>query len=201
MEKMNLGDRQAVAFVHQDKEHKHIHLYVNRINYQGQAYNDSFIGKRSQLAAEKVAVEMKLETVKQIQVEKLINLKDIRAEIKRRHDVAIKVFRPNTFERYQEAMQANGVKVIPCINKSEKLQGFRFEFDKYNLKGSEVHRQMSMGNIAKQLEGFDKKYKVIGAQLTGKMLGKSVDIAGNLSVKIAKEVIKKTISKGMDLGM
>ena len=98
-------------------------------------------------------------------------------------------------------MKANGVKVIPCINKSEKLQGFRFGFDKYNLKGSEVHRSMSMGNIAKRLETHNKRYQEVGKQLAGKMLGKSIDVTGNLSMKIAKEVIKKTISKGMDLGM
>ena len=46
IEQMKLGDRQAVAFVHQDKAHKHIHLYVNRIDFQGKAYNDGFIGKR-----------------------------------------------------------------------------------------------------------------------------------------------------------
>lgn len=34
---------------YQDKDHKHIHLYVNRIDFKGVSYNDSFIGKRSQL--------------------------------------------------------------------------------------------------------------------------------------------------------
>src|SRR5690606_4475248 len=80
MKEMNLGDRQAIAFVHKDKEHKHIHLYVNRINFNGVAYKDSFIGKRCQVAAEKVAEEMKLTTVKHIQMEKEFNLKDIRSE-------------------------------------------------------------------------------------------------------------------------
>src|SRR5690606_2860088 len=80
MKEMKLGERQAVAFVHQDKEHKHIHLYVNRIDFTGKAYNDSFIGKRSQLSAEKVAEGMKLTTVKQVQMEKEFDLKDIRSE-------------------------------------------------------------------------------------------------------------------------
>src|SRR5690606_34178767 len=124
MKEMNLGERQAIAFVHQDKEHKHIHLYVNRIDFNGKAYVDSFIGKRSQLAAEKVAGEMKLTTVKQVQVEKEINLKDIRSEIKRRHDMVMKDHRPNTYNQYIELMKANKVEVIPCINKAGKLQGF-----------------------------------------------------------------------------
>src|SRR5690606_8390858 len=94
MKEMNLGERQAIAFVHQNKDHKHIHLYVNRIDFNGKAYNDSFIGKRSQLSAEKVAGEMYLTTVKQVQVEKEINLKDLRSEIKHRHDLVMKDHRP-----------------------------------------------------------------------------------------------------------
>lgn len=201
MEKMQLADRQAIAFVHQDKEHKHIHLYVNRIDYQGKAYNDSFIGKRCQQIAEKVAKEFKLTTVKDVQEERLINLKDIRSEIKRRHDIALRVFKPDDLNKYMEAMKANGVMVIPCINKAEKLQGFRFEFDKYNLKGSEVHRSMSLGNIVKQIEKNNVRFKEVGKQVAAKMIGKGLDAAGNLPLKITKEVVKTIIKKGLDLGM
>lgn len=102
MKKMKLGERQTIAFVHQDKIHKHIHLYLNRIDFNGVAYKDSFIGKRSQLSAEKVAEEMKLTTVKQGQVEKEINLKDIRSEIKRRHDLTMKQFQQKTYNQYIE---------------------------------------------------------------------------------------------------
>lgn len=48
---MKLQDHQAVTFVHRDKAHTHLHLYVNCINVNGSAYNDSFIEKKSQLAA------------------------------------------------------------------------------------------------------------------------------------------------------
>ena len=32
---MKLQERQAIAFVHRDKSHLHIHLYVNRIGFDG----------------------------------------------------------------------------------------------------------------------------------------------------------------------
>ena len=100
MKEMKLRDRQAIAFVHKDKKHKHIHLYVNRVNFKGRAYNDSFIGKRSQQAAEKVAEKMRLTTVRQVQWEKEHNLKAIRAEIKRRHELTFRQFKPRTFKDY-----------------------------------------------------------------------------------------------------
>ena len=73
IKEMQLKERQAIAFVHRDKAHTHVHLYVNRIGFDGKAYNDSFIGKRSQLAAEYVAKEMGLTTVKEVQLEKELN--------------------------------------------------------------------------------------------------------------------------------
>lgn len=194
---MNLGERQAIAFVHQDKEHKHIHLYVNRIDFKGVAYNDSFIGKRSQLAAERVAERMQLTTVKQVQFEKAFNLIEIRTEIKRRHDLTMKQFKPKSFDDYVKAMETNGVKVIPTINNQNKLQGFRFEFDGHNLKGSEVHRNMSIGNIGKQMSGIQSANILKENNASIKLAGKVVDLTPSLALKITKFIIKKTIQKGI----
>ena len=197
LKEMNLRERQAIAFVHQDKDHKHIHLYVNRIDFKGVAYNDSFIGKRSQLAAEKVAEHMGLTTVRQVQFEKEFNLREIRSEIKRRHDLSMKQFKPRSFDDYLKAMEANGVKVIPTINNQNKLQGFRFEFDGHNLKGSEVHRQMSLGNIGKQMAGIDGAKILKSNTVSVKLASKVVDLTPNLALKITKFIIKKVIDKGI----
>ncbi|MEC3908743.1 relaxase/mobilization nuclease domain-containing protein [Tamlana sp. 2201CG12-4] len=197
LKEMELRERQAIAFVHQDKEHKHIHLYVNRIDFKGQAYNDSFIGKRSQQAAEKTAEQMGLTTVRQVQLEKEFNQKEIREEIKRRHDLTMKLFQPKSFDDYLKSMEANGVKVIPSINNQNKLQGFRFKFDGHNLKGSEVHRQMSLGNIGKQIAGIDgnriSKENIKSVQLAGKV----VDLTPNIVLKITKFIVKKAIQQGI----
>ncbi len=194
---MKLGERQAIAFVHQDKNHKHIHLYVNRIDFKGVAYNDSFIGKCSQLAAERVAEHMGLTTVKQVQFEKEFNLREIRSEIKRRHDLTMKQFKPKSFDAYLKAMATNGVKVIPTINNQNKLQGFRFEFDGHNLKGSEVHRNMSLGNIGKQMAGIPKA-KILEKNKTSiNLAGKVLDLTPSLALKIAKFILKKAIQKGI----
>ncbi|CAH8286988.1 relaxase/mobilization nuclease-like protein [Mariniflexile fucanivorans] len=197
IKEMKLGERQAIAFVHKDKEHKHIHLYVNRIDFKGVAYNDSFIGKRSQKAAEKVAEQMGLTTVKQVQFEKEFNLREIRSEIKRRHDLTMKQFQPKSFDDYVKTMQVNGVKVIPTINNQNKLQGFRFEFNGHNLKDSEIHRNMSVGNIGKQISGIQGKSILKEKNISIKLAGKVVDLTPSLALKITKFIIKKAIQKGI----
>ncbi|WP_136480920.1 relaxase/mobilization nuclease domain-containing protein [Cognatitamlana onchidii] len=197
IKEMAIGERQAIAFVHQDKEHKHIHLYVNRIDFKGQAYNDSFIGKRSQQAAERTAEHLGLTTVKQVQMEKEFNQSEIQAEIKRRHDLTMKQFQPKSFDDYLKAMETNGVKVIPTINNQNKLQGFRFEFDGHNLKGSEVHRQMSLGNIGKQIAGIEGNSMSKENLNTIQLADKVVDLTPNMALKLTKFIIKKTVQKGI----
>ncbi|WP_240751550.1 relaxase/mobilization nuclease domain-containing protein [Flagellimonas onchidii] len=201
LKQMKLQEHQAIAFVHRNRKHVHIHLYVNRINFQGQAYKDNFIGKRSQQAAEQVARDMGLTTVREVQQQKLDKIKDMRMVLKRIHEKIIKEVKPKDFDQYIKAMEAHHVKVIPSINKQNQLQGFRFEFAGQNLKGSGVHRSMSINKIAEQI-GFDRK--IIEKTRTGntiKLFGKTVNISPNLTAKIAVRVMKHTIKKSIDIGM
>ena len=201
MDEMKLGERQAIAFVHQDKDHKHIHLYVNRIDFQGVAYNDSFIGKQSQMAAERVAESMGLTTVKQVQFEKQFNLKEIRTEMKRRHDLTMKQFKPKSFDDYIKGMETNKVKVIPTINNQNKLQGFRFEFQGHNLKGSEVHRNMSIGNIGKQISGIEGAQILKDTSAGVQIAGNLVDLTPSVALKLSKFILKKVIKKAIKIGI
>lgn len=193
---MKLGERQAIAFVHRDKEHTHIHLYVNRIDFKGVAFKDSFIGKKSQQAAEKVAEQMKLTTVKMIQMEKDFNLREIRSEIKRRHDLTMKQFHPKTFKEYIEAMRVNKVVVVPIINKADRLQGFRFHFDGYDLKGSAIDRSMSIGNIGKEMAATIGKKAFVRHNSHMTIGDKVIRLSTNVALNILKQAIKRTITRG-----
>ena len=184
VKQMQLKEHQAIAFVHRDKAHTHVHLYVNRIGFDGKTYNDSFIGKRSQLAAENVAKEMGLTTVKEIQLEMGRNFIKVRHEIKNIH---------------QNVMR--NVEVIPSINKGNKLQGFRFRFHGHNFKASEVHRSMSGGRIMGQLSQNNGITKPIKVSKTINLLGKTIEMSTNLATSIAKNIIKKTIKRAIDTGI
>jgi len=202
IKEMNLKERQAIAFVHRDKAHIHLHLYVNRIGFDGKAYNDSFIGKRSQLAAEYVAKEMGLTTVKEVQLEKNINLQLTRQEIKNRHQSVMEHQRPKNIEDYIKAMKVEKVKVIPCINKSNKLQGFRFEFQGHNLKASEVHRSISGGRLMGQLAHNNKGLgQPIKLNDTTQLFGKTIELSTNIVASIAKSMLKKVIKRSIDKGI
>lgn len=197
IKEMKLQERQAIAFVHRDKEHTHVHLYVNRIGFEGKAYNDSFIGKQSQFAAERVAKQMGLTTVREVQQEKLNEIKNVRQQIKEIHEKVMDQHRPKDFDQYIERMKKNNVEVIPSINKAGKLQGFRFEYQGHNLKGSEVHRSMSGSRLAIGISNNVEKGLTLNQGTAVKLMGKATDLSANLVLKLSKQIIKRTIKKAL----
>ncbi len=198
---MQLKERQAIAFVHRDKEHTHIHLYVNRIGFDGKAYKDSFIGKRSQLMAHEVAREMGLTTARDVQYQRLDKVKQIRNEIKQVHEEVIRSDRPKSLDAYIKSMEERGVKVIPSINGQQKLQGFRFEYKGQNLKGSEVHRSMSGGRIIALISDNANKVITKSKMTTLKLAGKTIELSANIVTALAKRFAKKIIKRAIDQGI
>lgn len=201
IKQMKLGDRQGIGFVHKDKEHLHIHLYINRIDFKGNAYHNGFISNRSQYAAIEVAKQMNLKTINEVIRDKLDLLAPIRAEIKNKHDTTIKKLRDKNFDRYIKDMRANGVKVIPSINKAGSLRGFRFAYKGYNLKGSSVHPAMSAGNLAIQLYGrsISKSKNILPVRISNKIVPIAPGLALSIAKKITRKAIKHTISSGIEI--
>lgn len=166
IKELKLQNNQAIGFIHNDKEHKHIHLYVNRISFEGVAFNDSFISKRCHKVAEKVAKQLKLTTIKEVQAKKLNKLKEIRKKIKNIHDFCIERRNIKNFEEYQNYLLGYDVTINKIVSKSNKLLGFRYIFQGVNLKGSEVHRSLSKNKLLQQLQEAYSKNKTVNTLIS-----------------------------------
>lgn len=200
LKEMEFKNRQAIAFVHRDKAHTHVHVYVNRIGFDGKAYNDSFIGKRSQIAADNVAKDLGLTRVREVQQEKLKELNWQRLAIRHSNNKVLET-KPKSLDEYINKMKAYNVQVIPSINKSNQLQGFRFEYKGANLKGSEVHRSMTGGELIAEISQNQKLTRLKEVPNTLKLMDKTVQLSTNMASKIAKDLIKQVIKRGLDTGM
>ncbi|MDT0649905.1 relaxase/mobilization nuclease domain-containing protein [Autumnicola edwardsiae] len=199
LKEMNLQNNQSIGFVHRDKAHTHIHIYTNRIGFDGKAYNDSFIGKRSQIAADNVAKELGFSRAREIQQGRLQELKNLRQEIKIINDRVLQT-RPKSMDEYMSKMKAHKVDVIPTINKSNQLQGFRVEYKGVNLKASEVHRDMGGNRLIAQISqnrSFTRLKEVPKSLL---IMNKTVQLSTNLTTRITKELIKGAL-KALDTGI
>ncbi len=200
LKEMNLQNNQSIGFVHRDKEHTHVHVYTNRIGFDGKAYNDSFIGKRSQLAADNVAKELGLTRVREVQQEKLQELNPQRQAIKQINDRVLES-RPKSLDEYINKMKAQQVTVIPSINKSNQLQGFRFEYKGINLKGSDVDRSMTGGKLIGEITRNSAYTRMNEVPTSLKLMDKTVQVSTNMAASIAKGLVKQVIKRSLDTGI
>jgi hypothetical protein len=197
---MNLRNHQAISFVHRDKEHIHIHIYVNRISMTGETYKDNFIGKRSQIAADNVARHMGLTRVREVQQDRLLELKQLRKEVQNIHEKVL-LSRPKSLDEYIKRMQKHRVTVIPSINKSNQLQGFRFEFKGINLKGSEIHRSMSGSKIVLGISQNNSFTKLKEAPKSLQLASNTIQLSTGFINKMVKDLVKQTIKRALDPGI
>ena len=162
LKKMKLDQHQAIIVKHQDKKHAHLHLFVNRIDVNGKAYKDSFISKESQTVADKIAQERGLTRARVVEAYSKEMTKDLRGQILEKHQ-AILQHRPKDFETYKELMKSSGVEVVPTINKAQKLQGFRLNYQGHNFKASEVSRSITLAKmgVSKIFSGLNPALQTI----------------------------------------
>lgn len=192
--KIDPNQQQFVAFVHTEKEHKHVHIIANRVQEGGELISDHHIGKRAQWAAHHVAKEHGLISAKEVFLEKFKDEKldkDIdqflKQEMYKKHLFVMKS-QPSSMEKYMLKMEELGVKVTPTINIQGQAQGHRMMdlATGKDFKASDVHRQLSLKKIMEKGLPFHQP---------DLLLNKSLELAQNKALKLVKETIKELVLK------
>lgn len=142
---MNLSDNQSISFLHKDRKHKHLHIYVNRINTEGKATKDNYIGKKAQRVAERIAQKMNLIIARKVQQEKESRLRRI---IGQAHEKIWKL-KPDDIFEYARLMEQEGVTTHLKQASNGKVVGLKFQVEEDSIKASSVHRALSAANLQK----------------------------------------------------
>ena len=160
--------QQYIAFVHTEKQHKHIHIIANRVQPNGKLISDHHIGKKGQWAAHEIAEnrglvsakEKMIDNIKSIEQQKG-NFKDLRGEIFKKHQSVMNA-NPQGFKEYQSAMKGLGVKVESVINKQGKVQGHKLidSLTSKVFKASEIHRHLGLTAMMQSLAPLQAIVKV-----------------------------------------
>jgi hypothetical protein len=197
--------QQYVAFVHTEKEHKHIHIIANRVQPNGKLISDHHIGKRGQWIAHEIAKEKGLISAKEKMFENIRTIEkgtnSLKNEIYKKHQEVLKQ-NPKSFENYILLMKKKGLEVKPTVNRQGELQGFRVRDLKTEkeFKASEVNRLMSASNLIKSGLKNDLNHNLDTTlkRVQGKQLSKS-NPSKNLGNSIPKG-IKNELKQVKNIG-
>lgn len=115
-EKMGYNDNQWYAVVHENTEHPHLHISVNRIDFSGRnTIDDSFIGERSGKAMEAISRDRGWKTAHEVAQEKKNLMKEALLE---------SVKESGSWEMLQDKMEDRGFRLELSTNE-KGLNGAR----------------------------------------------------------------------------
>lgn len=150
--KLDPKNAQYIAYIHTEKEHKHIHILANRINENGKALKDNYIGFQAQRIAHEIALKYGWTSIRQENENKKeqvkANQKQVAEEIKKEHYLVLKEH-PKSLKQYIDMMRMHQIEVKPSVNKQGNIQGYRFIHlpTGTNLKASEVDRNLKLNDL------------------------------------------------------
>jgi hypothetical protein len=150
---------------HQDKTHPHLHLVVNRVDLDGQTVSDQFIRSRSVdvckgieqayglIVADQVGRQQAREIGPTPAQEKATTPKEqqsaawsrARQEIGRA--LSYTAGQARSFDELREALRPRGIELALTRRKDGSAAGVVFEQDGHRVKGSQVGREYSAGNL------------------------------------------------------
>lgn len=153
LKEMNLDKNQWIAYVHNDREHRHVHVFANRIGQDGKAYDDSYISNRASRTADLIAERQGLTQAKEIQLAKS---KSFQQEKQLFNDLSDKVIHHDKsrsiddyIEKFNRRGKEHGLSVQKYINKQGNFQGLQYFKGDQKFKASEIGRHLSAKNMLK----------------------------------------------------
>lgn len=167
---MKLENTQWALVQHFDKAHPHAHLVVNRVDNDGQTIPDNFIGQESRRVCQGLEQQLGLTVAEQRgrdqarevgpthrQAVATTPKQERAADWQRaRHAVATALSQTApysaSFAQLQTRLAPYGIAVTPSVHQKKagpEVYGVVFEKDGHQMKGSEVGKAFSAGNLQK----------------------------------------------------
>ena len=218
--KIDPENTQWAVVRHQDKKHPHMHLVVNRVDLDGQTVSDQFVRSRSVDVCKRIEQEYGLIVADQVGRKQALEIgpnpaqakaakaQDPKAEqsaewSRARQDIGralgYTAGQARSFDELREALRPRGIALELTRRKDGSPAGVVFEQDGHRVKGSQVGREYSAGNLE---TGFAKA-RELGQDpaQAWQQVGQDYALAKLAeSYAQAKEQPERGRSKGMEMG-
>ena len=171
LEKLGINNTQYVVVKHNDKDHLHTHILFNRVDNDGRTIKDNWLGLRGKKIAQQLTQKHDLipalkKDLKLTHVQNLNNYEATRYEIFQ--TVTEILPQCKNLEDLKERLERQKIEMIyKYKSRTHQVQGLSFKNGEFKYKGSEIDRQLSYGNLVKQIALQQvQKLKMHGRQTT-----------------------------------
>jgi hypothetical protein len=154
LSELGLSDTQYIAVLHDNTEHKHLHILLNRTDYKGKTFNDSYIGLRAKKFSKELADKYQLESAydkqgKRSKQQSLKNSKyhkDLEGSIQYTKSLLNEILKHpdlKSIDQIYDHFRSNGVDVN-ITQHTNKTYGVTLTHNDQKMKASQVSRLLSL---------------------------------------------------------
>lgn len=170
---LDINKNQFVAVRHTDNDHDHIHLVINKVDYNLKVFKDPFSAKRSIKACQEIEKELNLTQTKAMinqhsNLNPVANLKtgevfeEKRTGLKSNKSILQDTLSENLkkskdFYQFVFSTLEKNIKIHPNIASTGTVSGLSFEVNGTIFKGSSLGKNFTFGSIKKKLD-YDDRY-------------------------------------------
>lgn len=156
LERIGMVNTQYVIAKHTDREHLHMHVIGNRVDNNGAAIQESWIGLQAKKVAQDLTREHELIAVQKKDLS-LTHRESLQpAEEKRYHiyeAIVTCLERSNDLTGLEMALLKRGIDTQYKYNEqTRELEGISFRFGKQCYKGSQIDREFSLKGLETHFE-------------------------------------------------
>lgn len=154
MEKMDIRDTQYLIVQHKDRQHPHIHIIYNRVDYQGKTTSDRFQKQRNARVCKDLTVKHGYYLAPG---KDQVNRQQLKGADKARYglydSISATVRRASNWNELSAALQRQGISThFKLKGGTTDVQGVSFSKGDIHLNGSQIDRGLTYGNITRRLE-------------------------------------------------
>jgi len=182
LEKSGYTNNQYAAFMHNDKQHKHLHLVINKVDFDGKNTHPYFEKKQARKILMELEEKYNLRKTpeKSLKPEKNYNrgIQEMKDRLKNDGQLTDKqelknlinegLIRSNSEDRFIYLMNFNGIKT----EKNKAGNGYRFHFKGRIYKASTVDRNLSYAKIQEHFKERQNRYKISSIKTENKPIKK-----------------------------
>lgn len=155
LEKLNITSTQYAIVKHNDRDHPHTHLIINRVNGQGKTIDDSWIGLRGKKIAQELTrkyglIQAENKTPELTHLERLNEYEATRYRIYETIREALS--KCSSLEELKARLEKQHIEMsYKYKGQTREVQGVSFKMGEFKFKGSAVDRQFSIKNLERLL--------------------------------------------------
>jgi len=154
LEKMQIRDTQYLIVEHRDREHPHLHIVYNRVNYRGKTITDKLQRRRNaQVCREMTERHGYYLAPGKGQVNRQQLTGADKAKYALHEAISTALGKARDWQELEALLQQKGITIhYKYRSSTEQVQGISFRQGELSFKGSAISRNFSYSGISKQLE-------------------------------------------------